>query len=374
VQALHACCTTSEDNWRKRDSDPSHKYLAAKLEPVTMEMLQAWMTEAQLLRPKLCAMKHISLLFVTLLLLTALCFPQEGQQQFASMGNFKLESGETILDCRIGYRTFGRLNADRSNIVVMSTWFTGRTGEMMGLFGEGKLIDTSKYYVIAIDSLGNGVSSSPSNSKLQPRMKFPKFSIVDVVNSEYKLLTNVLAIHHVRAVTGSSSIGGQATLQWMVSYPDFMDKAIPISASPRLTAYDLLFRQALRDAITSDPNWNNGNYTVQPGARLVGELASLVDITPEVYNESHKREDVPAAITDMANAIAQFDANDLLRQSEAMSTHDISRQFGGSMEEAGKVVKAKTLIIVTASERIVNPGPALKFAKLIRAEALELHN
>jgi len=319
-------------------------------------------------------MKHIPLLCVTLLLLTTLCYPQDGQQQFASLGDFKLESGETILDGRIGYRTFGRLNADRSNIVVMSTWFTGRTGEMTGLFGEGKLIDTSKYYVIAIDSLGNGISSSPSNSKLQPRMKFPRFSIVDVVNSEHKLLTSVLAIHHVRAVAGSSSIGGQATLQWTVSYPDFMDKAIPVSASPRLTSYDLLFRQALRDAITSDPTWNNGNYTVQPGARRVAELASLVDITPEQYNESHKREDVPAAIADMAKAIAQFDANDLLRQSEAMSAHDISQGFGGSMEEAAKVVRAKTLIIVSATERIVNPGPALAFAKLIRAEVLELHN
>jgi homoserine acetyltransferase len=91
----------------------------------------------------------------------------------------------------------------------MSTWFTGRTAEMIGLFGSGKLIDTSKYDVVAIDSLGNGISSSPSNSKLQSRMKFPKFSISDVVNSEYKLLTGVLAIHHVRAIAGSSSIGAK---------------------------------------------------------------------------------------------------------------------------------------------------------------------
>lgn len=319
-------------------------------------------------------MKQIPLLIVAFLLFVLPSFPQDAQQQFASIGDLKLQSGETIQDCRIGYRTFGKLNADRSNIVVMSTWFTGKTGDMTGMFGEGKLIDTSRYYVVAIDALGNGVSSSPSNSKLQPRMSFPKFSILDVVNSEYSLLTKTLGIHHVKAIAGSSSIGGQAALQWLVSYPGFMDKAISISASPRPTPYDLLVRLAMRDAITSDPLWNNGNYTVQPGARAVAELASLIDITPEVYNESHRREDVPAAIADMAKAIAQFDANDHLRQSEAMSTHDISRQFGGSMEQAAKAVRARTLIIVSATERIENPGPALAFAKLIGAEVLELHN
>ena len=153
-----------------------------------------------------------------------------------------------------------------------------------------------------------------------------------------------------------------------------MDKAIAISASPRPTPYDLLVRQAMRDAITSDPIWNNGESTVQPGTRPVAELASLIDISPEVFNKTHQREDVPAAIADMAKAIAQFDANDHLRQSEAMSTHDISREFGGSMEAAAKVARAKTLIIVSATERIENPGPALSFAKLIRAEVLELHN
>lgn len=332
------------------------------------------MTQTRLPGPTLHALTHSIPLALTLLVFVALCSAQEGQQQFASLRDFRLENGKTILDCRIGYRIFGNLSADRSNVVVMTTWFAGRTGEMTQMLGGGKLIDTSKYYVIVIDALGNGVSSSPSNSKRQPRMTFPKFSIGDVVNSEYKLLTSVLGIRHVRAVAGSSSVGGQATLQWIVSYPDFMDKAIAISASPRLTPYNLLFHQSLRDAITGDSTWNNGNYTAQPGTRLVAELASLVDITPEVYNERHGRQDVPAAIADMATAIAQFDANDLLRQSEAISAHDISREFGGSMEAAAKAVKAETLIIVSATERIVNPGPVLSFAKSINAEVLELHN
>ena len=319
-------------------------------------------------------MKQLQLLFAILWLVPTLCSSQQGQQQFATLGDFRLENRETILDCRIGYRTFGALNSDLSNIVVITTWFTGSSEDMAGLFGPGKLIDSSKYYVIAIDALGNGVSSSPSNSKLQPRMKFPKFSIADIVRSEYTLITGPLHIHHVRAIAGSSSIGGQAALQWLVSYPEFMDKDIALSASPRPTPYDLLVRQSMRDAITSDPLWNHGNYTAQPGTRTIAELASLIDITPTEYNRSHKPEDVPVAINSMAQAIAKFDANDHLRQSEAMSTHDISRAFGGSMEQAAKAVKARVLIIVSATERIENPQPAISFANLIHAETLELHN
>lgn len=326
-------------------------------------------------RQAVSMLSMVRLLYCLALLLRAtLCCADDGQQQIASLGDFKLESGETIVDCRVGYRTFGTQNQDHSNIVVVSTWFTGRTGDMAGLVGGNKLFDTSKYYVVAIDALGNGVSSSPSNSKRQPRTNFPNFSIRDIVHSEHELLTNVLGIRHVKAVAGSSTIGGQATLQWTVSYPDFMETAIAISASPKLTAYNLLFHHALRDAITTDPVWEHGNYTVQPGTRLVAELASLIDFGPDMYNETHKREDVPATIDQMAKLIGKFDANDLLRQSEAISEHDISLQFRGSMDAAAKTVKARTLIIVSSGERIVEPGPALSFAKMVHAEVVELHN
>ena len=92
------------------------------------------------------------------------------EQQFAALGDFKLKSGEVIRDCRIGYRTFGRLNEQKSNAIVLPTWASGTSEQLKSNIGPGRLMNSEKYFVIAIDALGNGVSSSPSNSKLQPRM------------------------------------------------------------------------------------------------------------------------------------------------------------------------------------------------------------
>lgn len=305
--------------------------------------------------------------------LTISAFAQDAQQQFASLGDFKLENGQVIRDCRIGYRTFGRLNPGKSNIIIVPTWATGTTAQMAGQFGPGRLVDTTKYYVIAMDALGNGVSSSPSNGTLQPHMKFPKFTIRDMVDSQHRLLTRVLHIRHVRAVLGVS-MGGMQTFQWMVAYPDFMDKGIPIVGSPRLAPYDLLFWQTEIDAITSDPGWNNGDYTEQPATTLEAELSHLMATTPQRFNQLNTRAKVADAIAAGKKAVASSDANDHIRQCEAMMALDVSAPFGGSMERAAATVKAKVLVIASATDHTVTPGPALDFAKLIHADVLELHN
>ena len=297
-------------------------------------------------------------------------FVMAQEQQFARLGDFKLESGDVIRDCRIGYRTFGKLNADRSNAILFPTWAGGTTEQVKSNFAPGKLVDTDKYYVIAVDALSNGVSSSPSNSELQPRMRFPKFTFRDLVKTQHLLLTQVLHLNHVKAVMGIS-MGGMQTFQWIVSYPDFMDKAIPIVGSPQLAPYDLVLWQAQIDAIMNDAGWNSGNYSKNPARAAEFEFGALVLTTPENFNKKKTRQQVLAELA-KASQTGGWDANDKIRQAQAMMELDIAAAFGGSMDRAAAAVKAKVFVIVATLDHTVTPGPALEFARLLRSPVLEL--
>jgi len=292
------------------------------------------------------------------------------EQQFASLGDFKVRSGEVIRDCRIGYRTFGTLNEQRSNVIVFPTWASGTTEQLKSNIGPSRLVNSEKHFVIAIDALGNGVSSSPSNSKLQPRMSFPTFTLRDAVETQHVLLTKVLHLDHVKAVIGVS-MGGMQTFQWMVSYPDFMDKAIPIVGSPRLATYDLLLWQAQIDAIVHDRDWNNGNYTTNPARVVEYEFGELLLTTPDSYNKRVTRQQLFDQL-EKAKRDPGFDANDKIRQAQAMMALDISQEFGGSMAGAAGAIKAKVFIVIAKFDRVVTPGPALEFARLLQAKTLEL--
>jgi homoserine O-acetyltransferase/O-succinyltransferase len=294
----------------------------------------------------------------------------DGEQQFAALGNCKLESGQEITGCRLGYRTWGKLNAEGTNAILFPTWFTGTSEAIAGWIGAGKLVDPTKYFVIVVDSLGDGVSSSPSNSKTQPRMRFPAFATRDMVRAEYRLATETLRLKHLHAVMGIS-MGGMQTFEWIVDYPEFMDLAIPIVGSTRLTAYDLLLWHAQEDAIHADPAWRSGNYEKAPPMAEVAILHDMNLTTPSHYAREVGRNGFAARYADYrATGATDFDANDRLYQLEAMIHHDIAH--GGSLEEAARKVRAKVLVVASQQDHMVNPGPALEFAKLLGAKTLLL--
>jgi homoserine O-acetyltransferase len=284
-------------------------------------------------------------------------------QQFANIGDLKLQNGGVIRNCRVGYRTFGTLNRDKSNVVVFPTWAGGTTEQLKGSIGPGKLIDSTSHFVVAVDALSNGVSSSPSNSRLQPRMRFPIFSLRDTVESQHELLTKVLKIDHVKAVVGIS-MGGMQVFQWIVSYPDFMDKAIPIVGSPRLAPYDLMLWQAQIEALMHDRDWKGGNYKANPARALDFAFGELLLTTPTDYNRRKTREQVFADLEKARNDAHRSDANDKIRQVQAMMSLDVASNYSA--------VKAKVLVVVAKFDHVVTPGPAMEFAKLLGAKLIEL--
>jgi homoserine O-acetyltransferase len=311
-------------------------------------------------------------LLVLAILIAAVFVPvvQAQEQQIAELGDCPLESDQKLLDCRLGYRTFGQLAPDKGNVIISPTAAYGVSAMSVMAVGPGKLLDSSKYFVIVMDSLSNSVSSSPSNSKQQPKMQFPRITIKDMVDVEHTFLVTKLHINHVKAVIGVS-MGGMQTFQWMVSYPDFMDKAIPIVGSPRLAPYDMLLWQTEIDATKGDPAWKGGDYDVDPSAPLAAKVSRLTLSTPADVNSKFSRESVLEFRSGPRPAAFAFpDANDRIRQLEAMMSLDVSKAFGGSMEKAAANVRAPVLVIVSKQDHTVTPQPALDFAATLHAQTL----
>jgi homoserine O-acetyltransferase/O-succinyltransferase len=293
----------------------------------------------------------------------------EGELKSAQLGACKLDSGKQIEYCHLGYRIWGKLNDAGSNAILIPSWFGGNSANWANNVGPGKMLDPSRYFIIAVDALGNGVSSSPSNSKTQPRMAFPAFTIGDMVRAEYRLATETLHLKHLRAVMGIS-MGGMQTFEWMVDYPDFMDVAIPIVGSPRLTSYDLLLWHAEEDATRDNPAWKAGNYAKNPALPIVDALHEMNLTSPSHYVREVTLDRFASHYAGYGADSQGVDANNRLYQLEAMIHQDVAH--GGSMEAAAKRVKAKVLVVPSEQDHMVNPGPAMEFARLLGAKQLLL--
>ncbi len=294
----------------------------------------------------------------------------DGRQQYISIGDFTLESGQKILDCKIGYRAYGKLNSNKSNIIIFPSWFTGTAKDLEAMV-PGKMIDTTAFYVMLIDALGDGCSSSPDNSLKQSRLQFPSFTIRDMVESQYKMLAYKMGIQHLVAVAGIS-MGGMQAFQWAVSHPDFMDKVIPIVGSPQLSTNDLLLWNGELQAMVRDTAYHNGNYTGRPPLPPVTIIHNLAVGTPENITNSVSRAAFNTWFAAMESSTG-FDWNNWHRQLEAMINHDVTKTTGGSLSDAAKMIKAKMLIIVAKQDHMVNPIPATQFAALLPgAKLLEL--
>ncbi len=303
---------------------------------------------------------------------TALQAQQMPPLHYAELGTCKLESSATIQDCRLGYRTFGTLNQQKSNAILFPLWFTGRSGDVGALIGPGPMhfVDTTKYYVVAVDPFGNGVSSSPSNSKRQHGTAFPVFTIRDMVHAEERLVREELHLTHLHAVIGQS-MGGMQTFEWGADAPAMMDELVPIVGTPQQTSYDLFLWSAEKQALEMDPEYKGGKYTRNPSLPLVSDLHQMNLSTPKFRVDHTTREQFAAFFHHVgADMQTGTDANDYLRQLEAMLVQDIAH--GGDIFATARTFQAKMLVISAEQDHMVNPIPALAFARLIHAQTLVL--
>ncbi len=288
--------------------------------------------------------------------------PNDPPHQKHELGDLKLESGEVIRDFAISYVTHGTLNAEKSNAVLMVTAIGGNHHRIDYLIGPGKAFDPAKYFVIATDAIGNGLTTSPSNSRAQPRMKFPRFNMRDMVSSQERLVREKFGIKRLVTVVGAS-MGGMQALQWAVSHPDMMDSVVPIIPLGRTPAWTTGVLEMLRQSIMADPKFKGGDYEAsdppEQGMRLWSGWLSGVIVRTPVYQEElyPKAEDEIKYLKGVQDGgWKRMDAVDWIYQSWAYDAHHVGGTpgFDGDYVKALGSIKAKTLILAGSID-LLNP-------------------
>jgi homoserine O-acetyltransferase/O-succinyltransferase len=281
--------------------------------------------------------------------------PQPTQGDFV-IRNFRFTSGETLPELKIHYRTLGKPEKDPrgtvTNAVLIMHGTGGTGGQFTGrnfageLFGPGQLLDISKYFIILPDDIGHGQSSKPSDGL---RAKFPRYGYVDMLEAEYRLVTEGLGVNHLRLVMGTS-MGGMHTWLWGQRYPDFMDALMPLASLPgQISGRNRVWRRVAIDAIRNDPEWKNGDYTKQPQSlRTAAQMLWLVGSNPILrQKDAPTLADADRVIDQyVANYVRTGDANDVLYALESSKDYD--------PEPGLEKIKAPLLAINSADD-IVNP-------------------
>ena len=216
-------------------------------------------------------------LFLTILMsilqsgATAQNFPNQRYEVWTAK-DFRFHTGEIAPTLNMGYTTIGN---PAGEVIVILHGTTGTGAGMLDsafgaeLFGPGQVLDAAKYFIVLPDSIGTGKSSKPSDGL---RTQFPKYNYDDMVEAQYRLLTEKLQLQHVRMVLGNS-MGGMQTWLWGVKYPNYMDILVPMASMPsEMSGRNWMMRRLIIDAIRNDPEWMNGQYTKQP---LSLQFASL---------------------------------------------------------------------------------------------------
>ena len=301
-----------------------------------------------------------------------------------------LQHGSQLGPVTLAYETWGTLNAEGNNAILIMHALTGsahahdveqpddpKVAWWNPLIGPGRSFDTSRYFVICSNILGSCYGST-SPSSLDPQtgqpygMRFPVITIRDMVHAQRQLLEH-LGVHQL-AMAAGGSIGGLQALEWAVTYPDFVRKLAVVAATPAITAQAIAFSEVERQAIMADPLWQGGDYAPEQGpttglaiARMLAMITYQSEETMELRfgRQPARRPDIPSPsrAADMggrfdvegylyhqgASLARRFDANSYLYISRAMDLYDVSEGYP-SLESALSRIQAKALFVGIRSD------------------------
>lgn len=252
--------------------------------------------------------------------------------------NFAFASGEVLPELTLHYLTLGTPQRDRQGQVRNAVLIThGTTGSGRGflsptfageLFGPGRLLDATRYFIILPDGIGHGQSSKPSDGL---HMRFPKYGYDDMVKAQYLLVTEKLGVNHLRLVMGTS-MGAMHTWIWGYSHPDFMDALMPLASLPvEIAGRNRMMRQMIIDDIEGDPEWKGGDYIAQPRG-LVSAIHILMLMTSVPLQWQHdaptRREAEASLKTRVERYAATLDANDMIYAFDASRDYNPAPHLG----------------------------------------------
>lgn len=309
--------------------------------------------------------------------------PTQGEFELFDLGDLLLECGETLRGAKLAYRTFGTLNGDKSNAILVTTWFSG-TGKVMEdvYIGADHALDPSKYFIIVVDQLGSGVSTSPNNNPAPQTMaKFPKLSIGDDVAAQHELVTEQFGIEKLALVVGGS-MGGQQVYEWAVVHPDMVARAAPIAATAQISLHQKVFVQTLEEAITSDPAWNGGWYRdgldVRDGMDKMAKIVATLGWSREFYQEERWNSVIGmSSLDDFISGVMKayfepMDPNALLCQMHKWQRADIARHEGGDLAQALARISAKTCVMPISHDLFFPPNECEEDCSHIKGATLRV--
>jgi homoserine O-acetyltransferase len=282
--------------------------------------------------------------------------------------DFKFHTGETMPELRLHYTTVGEptgqpvlvLHGSGGSAASMLT--ASFAGE---LFGAGQPLDASKYYIIIPDGIGHGQSSKPSDGM---KTSFPKYDYDDMVEAQYRLVTEGLGVKHLRLVIGNS-MGGMQTWLWGEKYPKAMDALVPMASQPtEMASRNWMLRRIMLDTIRNDPDYNGGNYTSQP--RMMKYAITAYGIASTGGTLAYQQQAPTAANADkvvderLATPVTA-DANDFVYQWEASHDYNAAEKLEG--------IEASLLLINSADDERNPPETGITDAAMKRVKNGKLY-